>query len=480
MKFVIVKVEVNVMKILIVGVGKLGYKLAQLLINEGINVTLIDNNEKVLERVNEHVDVLTIEANGINVNVLKEIDIKSYDVVMASTDSDETNTVICLLAKKLGCKRTIARIRNPEYLAQLDFVKKETGIDHIVNPDLDIARSMEKYLLQNYTFHSDQFASGKVHMLDFHIGNHEDFVGNQLKTLEGFNDLLITAILRDGEIIIPHGDTEILENDTIYIMGEHEDIEALNYRFKFNKKNKPVKQVMVLGGSNMAYYLAKNLGKAGIGVKIIEKNKEKAENLSRRLEDALIIHGDGTDINLLEEEMLGKMDAFIGATGLDEQNLLMALMCKQSGVPKSIAKISKQNYTKIIDRLQIDAALNPIDITASNIFKFLRGGRVVSVSLLLGGKAEVTEIIVSQDSQVIGKTLEDLKLPQGVIIGAIVRKNQVIIPKGDSMLKMRDRIVVFSLKEDAETLKKLFSPKKGGMISELWNRAKSAGNTTGN
>lgn len=468
------------MKVLIVGVGKLGYKLAQLMIDEGINVTLIDNNSKILERINEHIDVLTIEANGIDINVLKEIEINTYDLLVASTDSDETNTVICLLAKKLGCKRTIARIRNPEYMMQLDFVKKEMGIDHIVNPDLDIARSIEKYVLQNYIFHTDEFASGKVHMLDFHIAHHEEFIGKKLKELEGFENLLITAILRDGEIIIPHGNTSILENDTIYIMGECTDIDKLNARFDFNIRNKQVKRVMILGGSNISYYLAKNLAKSNILVKIIEKDRLKAEALSRVLEDALIIHGDGTDINLLEEEMLSSMDAFVGTTGMDEQNLLMALMCKQAGVGKTIAKVSKQNYTKIIDRLDIDAALNPIDITASNILKFLRGGKVISVSLLLGGEAEVTEIIISKDSQFIQKTLKELKLPKGVIIGAIVRRGKVIIPKGGTILEPKDRIVIFSLREDLETLKRFFNPRKGGMISELWNRAKGTGNNTHN
>ena len=468
------------MKVLIVGVGKLGYKLGQLMIDEGINVTLIDNNTKILERINEHMDVLTIEANGIDINVLKEIDIKTYDLLVASTDSDETNTVVCLLAKKLGCKRTIARIRNPEYMMQLDFIKKEMGIDHIVNPDLDIARSIEKYLLKNYLFHSDEFASGKVQMLDFHIGYHTDFVGKKLKDLKGFETLLITAILRDGEIIIPYGDTLLIENDTIYIIGESSDINDLDQRFNFKKINKEVKKVMILGGSNSSYYLAKSLSKSNIQVKIIEKNREKAEAMSRILEDALIIHGDGTDINLLEEEMLGQMDAFVGVTGMDEQNLLMALMCKQAGVSKTIAKVSKPNYTKIIDRLGIDAALNPVDITASNILKFIRGGKVISVSLLLGGEAEVTEIVVSKDSPFINTTLTDLKLPTGVVIGAIIRHGEVIIPKGDSMIFPNDRIVIFSLKEDLKTLKRFFYPRKGGLIGELWNRAKGTGNTFNN
>lgn len=460
------------MKVMIVGAGKLGYKLAESMVLEDIDVTVIDYNPKVIDFVNEHLDVLTVLGNGIDINILRELNINQYNLLVASTDSDETNTLICSLAKKLGCERTIARIRNPEYMEQLDFIKVELGIDHIVNPDLATAQAIEKYLLKNYSFYSGEFASGKVQMIDFNIEHMEEFVGKKIMELEDFDRLLITAISRDGDIIIPGGSTELLANDIIHVIGKSEDISNLNNRFTQDITRKGIERVMILGGSNIGFYLADKLSRANISVTLIEKDKERCQELSEILNNVLIIYGDGTDIHLLEEERLNSMDAFVGVTGYDEENLLMALMAKQSGVTKTISKLSRQNYTKIIDRLGIDAALNPIVITASNILKFIRGGKIVSVSLLIGGDGEVTEIIVGKDLPIVGKTLEELKLPKGIIIGAIVHNGKVIIPNGKSVINANDRIVVFCLTEDLPTLKMFFKSNKGGVLSELWNRAK--------
>lgn len=460
------------MKVMIIGAGKLGYKLAESMVLEDIDVTVIDNNPKVIDYVNEHLDVLTVLANGIDISILRELGIKQYNLLVASTDSDETNTLICTLAKKLGCEKTIARIRNPEYMEQLDFIKNELGIDHIINPDLATAQAIEKYLLKNYSFYSGEFASGKVQMVDLNIEHMKEFVGKKLMELENFQGLLITAISRNGDIIIPNGSTKLLANDTIYVIGRSDDINKLNNRFTQDITRKDIERVMILGGSNIGFYLAEKLSKANIAVTLIEKDKERCQELSEILDDVLIIHGDGSDIHLLEEERISSMDAFVGVTGYDEENLLIALMAKQSGVRKTISKISRQNYTKIIDRLGIDAALNPIYITTSNILKYIRGGKIVSVSLLLGGDGEVTEIIIGKDLPIVGKTLEELKLPKGIIIGAIVHNGKVIIPNGKSVINADDRIVVFCLTEDLPTLKIFFKSHKGGVLSELWNRAK--------
>lgn len=462
------------MKVIVVGAGKLGYKLAESMVLEDIDVTVIDNNPRVLESVNEHLDVLTVLANGIDINILRELNISQYNLLVAATDSDETNTLICSLAKKLGCEKTIARIRNPEYMQQLDFIKAEMGIDHIVNPDFSTEQVIEKYLLKNYSFYSGDFASGKVQMIDVNIEHMEDFVGKKLIELENFDGLLITAISRNGDIIIPDGSTELLANDMIHVIGKTDRIKNLNNKFSQDITKKDVERVMILGGSNIGFYLAQRLSKMNIAVTLVEKDKARCQELSEILKDVLIIHGDGTDIHLLEEERISSMDAFIGVTGYDEENLLTALMAKQSGVSKTIAKISRQNYTKIIDRLGIDAAFNPIYITASNILKFIRGGKIVSVSLLIGGDGEVTEIIVGKDLPIVGKTLEELKLPSGIIIGAIVHNGKVTIPNGKSVIQAHDRIVVFCLTEDLPTLQMFFKPHKGGIFSELWNRAKGS------
>lgn len=462
------------MKVIIVGAGKLGQKLAESLVAENIDVILIDSNTNLIDKINENLDVLTVAASGVDINTLKEVDIKSCDLLVACTKEDETNTVICLLAKKLGCKKTIARIRNPEYMEQLDFVKTELGIDYIINPELETAKVIEKYLLKNFSFYTGDFAKGKVTMLDFNIGHNEGFVGKKIESLRDFDDFLITAVSRGGEIIIPDGSTQLIKNDIIHVIGKSTDIESLDAKFQeeIGIMRKQIERVMILGGGKVSFYLAKQLSQSDISVTILEEDKARCEVLDEKLDNVLIIHGDGTDIHLLEEENLKFMDAFIGLTGYDEQNLLMALMAKQAGVSRVVAKISRENYIKIIDKLDIDAAFNPVYITASNILKYIRGGKVISVSLLLGGDGEVTEIIVGENLSFTGKPLAELNLPKGIIIGAIVRNGDVIIPKGSSIIYPGDRIIVFSLTKDLPTLKMFMKSGKGGIFGELRNRVK--------
>ncbi len=463
------------MKVMVVGAGKLGLKLAESLLNTNVDVTLVDTNARVIERVNDHLDVLTVNANGIELEVLKELNIETYDLLTACTGSDETNVLICSLAKKLGCKRTIARIRNPEYTKQLRFIKAEMGIDHIVNPDLATANEISRYLSRSYTVYSEDFAKGRVSMIDFNVSQVEGFVGKQLKDL-GLEDLLIVAVSRDGEMIIPHGHTELLENDIVHVMGESKRISQLSERLGLSNSKKRVKKVMIFGGGKVGLYLARQLRLANVAVTIVEQDKARCEYLAEHLDDALIIHGDGTDINLLEEEDLQSMDAFVGASGFDEQNLLMCLLAKQAGVGKTIAKISRPNYVQVIDKLGVDVALNPTNITASHILRFIRGGRVVSVSLLLGGEAEVTELIVGDNPAVIGKSLAELGLPKGIIIGAIVHGGQVIIPNGSTVINPLDRLIIFCLTKDVEALDVFMKPsRRGGVRHELRNSSKGFG-----
>lgn len=460
------------MKVIIVGAGKLGQKLAEAMIKEDIDTTVIDNNPNVIEGINDHLDCLTIVGNGIDIAMMKSLNIESCDLLVACTEGDETNTVICTLAKKLGCHRTIARIRNPEYKEQLDFIKKEMGIDQVINPDLATSNVIETYLLKSYSFYSGNFADGKIQMVDYNIGVADDFVGRKLKDLKNFDSLLIVAISREGQIIIPYGDTELEAFDTIYVIGKSHDITKLGNILHDNASNRKVERVMILGGSNISIYLAKRLREKGISVTIVEQDSTRCQELSELLDGIFIIQGDGTDIHLLEEEKLESMDAFIGLTGFDEENLLMALMAKQSGVPKAIAKISRPNYNKIIDKLGIDAAFNPVFITASSILKYIRGAKVISVSLLLGGDGEVVELVVGSGAPITGKPLEQLKLPRGIIIGAIVHDNDVFIPNGKSVIYENDRIIVFSLAEDIPMLRSFTKSAKGGIFSDLWNRNK--------
>lgn len=464
------------MKVIIIGAGKLGCRLAELMDKENIDVTLVDKCYETLERINNNLDVLTVVGNGIQIAYLKELNIETYDLLIATTDSDETNTLICSLAKKLNCKQTIARIRDPEFIEQFNFVKDVMGIDHVINPDLMTAIEIESYLLKSYNFHSGDFAQGKVTMSDFNIGNMPRFVGKRLMDLENFDGFLITAISRDGNLIIPNGSTKLEAFDLIYVIGKSQDVKRLAENLRVDKEKHATKKIMILGGGKIGFYLAQRLEKSDVSVIIIEKDKDRCQYLAERLHNTIVIHGDGIDADLLEEEALESMDAFLGATNLDEQNLLMALLAKQAGVNKSIAKISRSNYIRIIDKLNIDVAFNPVDITASDILKLIRGGRVVSVSLLLGGEGEVTEVIAEEGSPIVGKPLFDINLPPGIIIGAVLHKGQVIIPDGNTVIHKNDRIVIFSLASDMPKLQKMLKPNKkklkpdkGGKFSEFWN-----------
>lgn len=457
------------MKVMIVGAGKLGYKLAEAMLNTDVDVTIIEKRAEKLERINDHLDVLTVAANGVEMGILKELDINTYDLLIATTGSDESNTIICSLAKKLGCKKTIARIRNPEYMHQLDFIKTEMGIDQIINPDLDTANEIARYLLQSYAFSTEDFARGRVIIVDFNIKNMPDFVGKKISELEGMENLLIIAIVRDGNIIVPHGNTVLDEDDKIHMLGSKESIKLLSKKLDFSMEKSKPQRVMIFGGSKIGYYLAKQLAQLHIKVSIIEKDKARCAYLSQTLDNVLVIYGDGTDMNLLEEEGLDLMDAFIGATDYDEANLLMCLMAKQAGVGKTIAKISRPNYVQIIDKLEMGVAVNPTDIAASNILKVIRGGKVVSVSLLLGGQAEVTEIIATEELPLVGKPLAEVGIPKGIIIGAVVHKGKVIIPKGNTVIHPKDRMIIFRVSSGA-SLELFTKPKAGGFLSELWNR----------
>ena len=450
------------MKVMVIGAGKLGKKLATAMLNGEIHVTMVDNNSDVLERLKDHLDVLTVNANGMRKEVLEELNISSYDLIISVTSSDETNIIISSMAKNLGCISSVARIRNPEYASQIDFIKETYDIDHIINPELATANEILRYLMESYTFYFGDYSKGKVSLVNFNIKNLPDFVGKSISELKNMEELLIVAILRNSDIIIPHGGTDLEENDIIYIIGQKNKINGIARKLNASQDKKSVKKAMILGGGKIGYYLADSLSKKGIIIKIIESNENRCKELSDNLADnVLVIHGNGTDVNLLEEEDLAGMDAFIGVTGFDEENLFMSLRAKQLNISKVIAKISRQSYIHVIEKLGIDMAINPVNITASEILKYIRGGRVVSVSLLLDGQAEVTEIIATKDLQILDKPIKSLNLPKGIILGSIVHKGKVVIPNGDSKIQVGDRVVIFSLLSEVHSLETFFHLKEG-------------------
>lgn len=452
----------STMKVMIIGAGKLGTKLAEALLNGEIQITVMDKNPEVLSNIKDRLDVLTINANGTVKRVLEELKIGSYDMTIAVTSDDNTNIIISSIAKKLGCKYTIARIREPDYSNQLEFIKNMYDIDRTINPELATANEIVRYILGSTAYYSGDYAKGKVSLVNFNIKNSNHYVNKKISEITHIDNMLIVAVSRKGDTIIPHGGTVLKENDILYVIGQKEKATEISKSLNESSGKKRVKKVMILGGGKIGFHLANTLSKRGMSVKLIEANKEKCKVLADTVADnVLVIHGNGTDVNLLEDENLADMDAFIGATGFDEENLFMSLRAKQLDVGKVVAKISKQNYIHIIEKLGIDLAINPVNITASEILKHIRGGQVVSVSLLLDGQAEVTEIIAAEKMSALNTPIKDLELPKGIIIGAIIHKNKVIIPEGNSIIRAGDHMVIFSLLSEVPALETFFRLKDG-------------------
>lgn len=450
------------MKVAIVGAGKLGIKVANALLEGDHEITVIDISEAVLSRISQQMDVMTVNASGKNIRSLKQCGIDKFDFLLASTDSDEDNMLIASFAKKLGCSRVIARIRDPENMMQIDFIKENLDIDHVVNPDYSITMEIYKYLVEKYTLTNGIFSSGRVSMVQFGVRKMRKLAGlSMIEVRKIFPNMLIVAISRNGKIIIPHGQTTIEDCDTLYLIGERSEIHNLHKKVYEKGKHTNLQKVMIIGGGKTGFYLADKLSEFGIAVKVIEKDKDRCYYLSTHLDDVMILHGDATDTSLLDEENIDEMDAFVTTTGLDEENLLLALMAKQRGIEDVISKVSRQSYKDLIEKLGIDMALNPLDIVASIILRYIQGSKRIVSSLLIQGQAEITEIIASDTMKFTNVPLNELDLPDGVIIAAIHRGNSIIIPDGTTSILADDKVTIFCLLSDLAELEALFKPKKG-------------------
>ncbi|HKM18240.1 MAG: Trk system potassium transporter TrkA [Firmicutes bacterium] len=465
------------MRILIAGAGKLGYKLAEAFSNQENSITVMDSNEQALQRVNANLDVLAIKGNAVQIDLLQRANLRNTDLVAAVTSSDEVNIVVCLIAKKLGCKRTAARVRNPEYAKQLDFLKTELGVDYIVNPELETARYIAKYLLKGTVVFIESFADGRVGMLDLGVKNIPELVGKKLRDVNIFDSILVAAVAREGEMIIPHGETRLNDGDTVYLFGRRENLQRFvaDYFPSAPRDRRVAKSAMILGGGRSGYYLANRLRQNGVAVKIVEKDEAQCQYLVENLQDVLVIHGDATDSDLLREENFAQMDALVTLTGGDEENLLLALLGQQQGIPLVVAKVSRPNFIPIIEQLGVGRAVNPVLISAGEIIRFAQGGKVASLSLLLDGQAEVIEIIADEEAAVIGRRLAALDLPKGIIVGAIARNNEVIIPDGNAVIQPQDRVIVFCLHKDVPVLGQLFYRRKEGFFRGIWHSQKDSG-----
>ncbi|MDO5037552.1 MAG: Trk system potassium transporter TrkA [Tissierellia bacterium] len=459
------------MKVLVIGAGKLGMRLAKTLSDEEIDITVLDNDPQVIQKVKNDLDVLTVEGNALDFDLLQEIGIGTYDLAIGAVSSDESNVLLCSIVKKMGCKASIARVRDTQYHNQISFISKELDIDYVINPDMATATTIEKYLLKKYSLVVDEFAGGQVKTVEFNIGREEHFVGKKIREISYLKNLLISAISREGETLIPNGETVLEENDIILLTGAPEAVDEFDRSHSHVAAVLPVKKVLILGAGKLGHYLTKFLLKDDIDVTVVEQNREKAQVLKENFPEAMVLHGDGTDFNFLQDEMVNSQsyDAFVAATGIDETNLLMALAMRQEGIHKVVAKISRPHFNWMLERLGLDAIFSPNLITASVILKIIRGKDALSITPILDGQGEIIEITMSPSLDILGTPLKDLKLPNNMILASILRGDQVEIPDGSSYLKAGDRVIIFCLHRNIGEIQRFFKliRKKKGWFHEL-------------
>lgn len=440
------------MRILVVGDGKVGHTLAEELISEDHDVVIIDRDDEVVQKADETLDALCIHGNGANAKTLIDAGVEKADIVVAATASDETNMLCCLIAKRLGAKYTIARIRDPEYNESLTLLQRETGIDLAVNPERTTALEISRLLRFPYASNIESFAKGHVELVEFRAQEGDAILGMPLKELPvklpNLPKVLYCAIERDGEVTIPNGDFVIQTGDRVHVAGEMVTITNF-FRF-MGRTAKRVKDVMLLGGGRISYYLAKLLSPAGIHVTMFEINEEKAAALSEQLPHADIICGDGTDQELLEQENLVGMDAFVSLSDRDEENLMTGLYAQQQGVPKVIIKNNRLAYNDVINSLGLDCLVSPRIITCNTLLRYVRarvnggGASVEKLYRLVEGKAEAIEFIARSGDPYIGVPLKDLSVRPGTLVAIILHRGKVIIPFGNDVIQAGDSVVIIA------------------------------------
>lgn len=447
------------MKIIIAGAGEVGFHLAKLLSYESQEITLIDTNKESLQYAETHLDIRVIKGDATSIEVLKDARVTNSDLVIGVTSSETTNITACAIAKQLGAKRTIARISNTEFIRHKEEVGfTRFGVDELISPEALAAAEIELLLDQAAFNDSYEFENGALTMVGLTLNRTASFVGKTVKqAAEIFPEIHFVpiAIQRFGTqyTIIPRGDTQFKDGDSVvFITSESGDEELCRLT---GKANLDVKNVMILGGGKIGYKTARDLG-SQINIKLIERDKERAFDLADELPNTLIINGDGRNVDLLEEENLADMDAFIAVTGNSETNIMSCLVAKSKNVRKTIALVENMDYFALSQSIGIDTLINKKLLAANNIFRYIRKGEVIAMTKLNNMNAELLEFRVKSTSKVCNKLIKDIEFPRSAIIGGVIRNGEGFIALGDFEILEDDLVVVCSLPQSLSHVEKLF------------------------
>ena len=436
------------MKIIIVGCGKVGYVLTEQLTKEGHDITLIDKDDEKLTRVSSNMDVYCVNGNGTSYETQLEAGIKDTDLLISVTDSDEINMLCCLIAKKVGNCKTIARVRKPEYDFVVNFLKEELGLSMSINPEMTAAAEMSRLIQYPKALDVETFVKGRVTLIKVAVTKDSPLDGLVIKDIASVagKRTLACIVDRNNELTIPNGDFQLKESDIVSLILPVEESNSFFKKMKI--KSSPIKSVMIAGGGTTSYYLAKQLSKTGVSVKIIEEDKKRCEELSELLPDAMIINGSCIDKDLLLAEGITETDALAALTALDEENILLTLYAKKVGKCKTMTKIDKLTFGEVMSDLEMDTVVSAKAITAAYIIRYVRamqnsyGSKVQTLHRLYDGQVEALEFRITNNAKVIEKSLYELNLKKNLLICCISRKGKIITPSGQDMLMPGDGVII--------------------------------------
>ena len=436
------------MKIIIAGAGKIGRSVAALLAGEGHDLTLIDHNGELIADVSNKLDVICVEGSATNPETLREAGAADADLLLAATEQDEVNMVCGISARHLGTRHVIARIRDPEYLSQTEFLREALGLSVIVNPERECAREISRVLRFPSAVRVDAFSKGSLEIVEHKVSPDSRLDGMQLKNLvrELGAKVLVSVVERDDEAIIPNGDFVLRAGDRLSITGTARELRR--FFIAAGQYVRPVRKVMIIGGGRIAVYLTRLLLESGMDVTVVEKDRDRCDALCDLIPDAHIIWGDATRGDVLLEDGLASADAFVALTGEDGDNIVTSLYARSCGVGKIVAKVNREHFSEILENSGLDSIVTPKDVVAQQLARYVRamnnsvGSSMETLYRLADGMVEALEFKVSCDSACVGVPLKNLKLKPNVLITALARGNKSIIPDGSTVIESGDHAVI--------------------------------------
>ena len=450
------------MKVLIVGAGEVGFHIANRIAHENKDVVVIDKNPEAIRRVSDNLDVQVMVGSGSSPVVLEEAGIRDADIMLAVTNSDETNLVACLVTNMISpSTKKLVRLRAADYDDYHDaFRTSLPHIDTIINPEIEVVKTIDRFMSFPGAVDVGEFAQGKVYFIGVTLEKDSGLGGVQLSELSNYignKKLLIAALVRSEKLIIPRGEDRLIHGDLVYFITEKDQVFE-NLRI-FGKHEAPGRRAMIIGGGRVGYRLASMLEQKNIYTKIIERNSERCRLLAERLNKTVVLQGDGSDQDLLAEENIHDMDTVITLTNDEETNILASLLAKQMGVRKTITRISKFSYFPLMSMIGIQQIVSPRLSAINSILQHIRRGKVLSAKIIKGEQAEVMEALALETSDIVGKPLRNISFPKGTLVTGIIRGEKITIPSGDSVIQPGDRIIIFARRSAIPKVEKILMVK---------------------